>query len=40
MHTVQAQFDGSKKPLNNIEPMSIAFRKLQVLPSEFTFFRL
>ena len=39
-HTVQAQNDGFKQPLNNIEPMSTAFRKLQVLPPEFRFLRL
>ena len=27
-----------KRSLNNIEPMSTAFRKLQVLPPEFRFF--
>ena len=38
--TVQAQFDGCKHPLNNIEPVSNAFRKLQVQPTEFHFFEV
>ena len=30
--TTVAQFDGSKPPLNDVKPMSTAFRELQVLP--------
>ena len=30
--TIVADFDVSKQLLNNVEPMSTAFRKLQVLP--------
>ena len=39
-HTVQAQFDGSKQSLNNIEPMSTACKRLQVLPPEPQFLSL